>query len=454
MFKVIGSVLTLGGVILTVFHLVMLYGLTQAMRDVVLPRLKQETGLNAKVGRLSINVAAGKLFLNDVAVLNPEGFVLENMASVDRIEVSVDVKSLLLQNPLIVKRVEMENALVNVIRNQSGEINFNKLEEKLPPGKPVEPGPVPEPGKFPPEPIPTPGKPVPVEQPKPLPELLFERMQCTATVRYLDFNLDELDIALSLDVKAVDLSTVSGPDAKWGAARIIGALGNDHNSYQTDLSLRLAPIRDTEVWSFDLTGRVMEIDPRSLESLYKRAGIRTAPFGIEPQFSCRENRFEKSQLRISLTEVELEEKLSRKLGGIGTIDQLELMIPVAGTLDKPVVDFQQALMSAIGSNTGSLFDAWIRGQVEKQSGKSEAQPSVMDAAVEALGKEVSDIGENETLKKVLKDLADGEPSATNQPAPISTDTLIDMLGEEVKEIGENEELKKELKNLGKWLLGE
>ena len=267
-------------------------------------------------------------------------------------------------------------------------------------------------------------------------------MQCTATVRYMDFKLNELDIALNLDVKAVDLSTLSGTDAKWGAARITGALGNDHNSYQTDLSLRLAPIRDTEVWSFDLTGRVMEIDPRSLESLYKRAGIRTAPFGIEPQFSCRENRFEKSQLGISLKDVELEEKLSRKLGGMGSIGQLELKIPVEGTLEKPVVDFQKALMSAIGNNTGSLLDAWIRGQVEKQAGKSEPQQSVTDAAVEALGNEVPEIGENETVKKVLKDLADGKPSATNQPAPISSDTIIDILGEEVKEIGKTKSLNK------------
>ena len=149
MVKVLGFVLTLGLVILTVFHLVMLYGLTQAMREVVLPRLKQETGIDAKVGRLSINVAAGQLFLDDVAILNPEGFLLENMASVDRIEVTVDVKSLLLQKPLIVKSVEMENALVNVIRNQAGEINFNALEERLPPSRPVETGPVPEPGKPP-----------------------------------------------------------------------------------------------------------------------------------------------------------------------------------------------------------------------------------------------------------------------------------------------------------------
>ena len=454
MIKVFGLVLALGLVILTVLHVVMLYGLTQAMREVVLPRLKVETGLDAEVGRLSINMAAGKLFLNDISIRNPEGFLLENLASIERIEVEVDIKSLFRQKPLIVKNIEVENALINVIRNKDGEINFNRLKERESVASPSESGPVPEFGRRPTKHLPTPGRPAPVEAPKPLPELLFERMLCGATIRYLDFALDELDISLRLEVKTVDFSTRSEPDAKWGAARIIGWLEDDHTSYVTDLSLRLAPIRDPEIWSFDLIGRVMEIDPRSLESLYKRAGIRTAPFGIELQFFCRENRFVESQLGISLNEVELEEKLSHKLGGMGSIEQLELTIPVGGTLGHPEVDFKQALRSAIGNNAGSLFDAWIRGQVKKQAGPAGRQPTVIAAAMDALTKEVPEIGESVIVKKILKDLADGTPSATNQSAPISSDMIIDLLAEQVDEIGDNEELKKELKHFGKWLFGE
>ncbi|MDF7799507.1 AsmA family protein [Pontiellaceae bacterium B1224] len=454
-FKVFGSIVALGLVILAVSHVVMLYGLTKAMRDVVLPRLKEETGIDAQVGRLSINVAAGMLYLDDIEVRNPEGFLLENLASVERIEVELDVKSLFRQKPLIIKNVEVENTLVNVIRNKDGEINLTKLQEQMPlPVEPAESQQVPEPGKQPPEKVPTPGTSVPVEDAKPLPELLFERLLCNATVRYVDFKLNELDIALQLNLKAVNLSTLSDPEAAWGAATVSGALGNDRNSYKTDLSLRLAPIRDTEIWSFDLTGRVMEIDPRSLDSLYKRAGIRTAPFGIEPQFYCRENQFANSQVSIAMQNIQLEEKLSRQLGGMGSIDQLNVTAPVTGTLYEPQVDLQGALMSAIGGNTRSLLDAWIRGQVEKQVGEGDPNASVTDAAVEALAKEVPEIGKSETAKKVLKDLAGGGTSATNAPAPINSDTIVEILGETVDEIGENEELKSELKNLGKWLFGE
>ncbi len=76
-FKVFGSIVALGLVILVVFHVVLLYGLTKAMRDVVLPQLKEETGIDARVGRLSINVAAGMLYLNDVEAGGETDFIFQ-----------------------------------------------------------------------------------------------------------------------------------------------------------------------------------------------------------------------------------------------------------------------------------------------------------------------------------------------------------------------------------------
>ena len=96
---------------------------------------------------------------------------------------------------------------------------------------------------------------------------------------------------------------------------------------------------------------------------------------------------------------------------------------------------------------------FLKGVAGKEAGMDQPPTTVSEAAVEVLANEVEKIGESETVKKVLKDLADGEPSSTNEPAPLSSDTLIDILGEQVDEIGENEELKDELKNLGKWLFG-
>jgi len=88
-FKVIAAIFGLGMVILLGLHLFLQHGLTRTMRDVVLPRIKAETGIDARVGRLSINLPNGILYLNDVAVKNPDGFLLENLASVERVRLEI-----------------------------------------------------------------------------------------------------------------------------------------------------------------------------------------------------------------------------------------------------------------------------------------------------------------------------------------------------------------------------
>jgi hypothetical protein len=230
-------------------------------------------------------------------------------------------------------------------------------------------------------------------------------------------------------------------------------LGDDRTSFITDLKIRLAPLTDPAVPSFDLMGKVMEIDPRIMEEAYSRLGIRSAPFALDPVLHCREGRFEDSAVALNLRDIELEDKLSDRLGGMASIGSLRFVVQVEGTLQEPVVDVQAALLAAIGGNTRSLLDAFLKGAAGKEAGLSESPESLSDAAVEVLGVHVEEIGESEALKQALKDLTDGVPTASNAPSPISSDVLVEILGEQVEEIGESEEIKDELKNLGKWLFG-
>jgi len=154
-----------------------------------------------------------------------------------------------------------------------------------------------------------------------------------------------------------------------------------------------------------------------------------------------------------MRDIELENKLADRLGGMARIGSLHFAVPVEGSLQEPVIEIMPALVNAIGSNTGSFLDSLLKGAAGKEAGLDQPPETLPDAAVEVLGKHVDEVGESETVKKVLKDLADGKPSSTNAPDPISSDTVIDILGEQVDEIGENEELKDDLKTLGKWLFG-
>ncbi len=422
-FKVLTAIMALGLVILLGLHLFLQYGLTKAMRDVVLPRIKAETGVDVRVGRLSINLPNGILYLNDVVVKNPEGFLLENLASIDRVRLEVDLYSLLKQKPVLVKNVEVENALLNVVRNKDGEVNLDQLQAShpSPTGPPPSvqetvPAPVEKPAPTRPaesRPLQTREQPVqkkgpapaqPVET-KPLPEVLIEGLACNARVRYLDFRLDQLDVNLDLGISASNLSTQRDPSLPWSDIAVIGSLGDDRTRFITDLKIRMAPLVDFTAPSFDLTGKVMEIDPRIMEEAYSKLGIRSAPFGLDPVLHCREGWFENSAVALNLRDIELEDKLSDRIGGMASIGSLRFVVPVEGSLQEPDVDVQSALLDAIGGgNVQSLLNAFLKGAAAKEAGMRESPESLSDAAVEVLGEQVEEIGESEEIKDELKSL--------------------------------------------------
>lgn len=385
-FKVIASIFALGLVILTILHIFLQYGLTKTMRDVVLPRIKQETGIDVQVGRLSVNVAGGRLFLKNVSIRNPEGFTLANLASADRIEVLVDVPSLFRPKPLRVKKVELRNAVVNVVRNRDGELNINALQQRLT-TRPTQPAPggqpIPESGGREPQAGQPEAEPV---EPKPLPEILIESLQCGAKLRYIDMNYEALDLTLVLRVDGQGLSTQRDPAAPWGHVALHGSLGDDRTRFVTDLDLQLAPVTDPESPSFDLTGRIMEIDPRIMQEAYSRLGIHSAPFGFDPQLYCRKGAFERSRISLNLTDIKLEEKLAARLGGMGSIASLRFVVPVEGTLESPRIDVQGSLVSALGGNTQSLLGALLKGRAEEVD-LGEAEGTV-ESGLKSLGRKL------------------------------------------------------------------
>jgi hypothetical protein len=133
----------------------------------------------------------------------------------------------------------------------------------------------------------------------------------------------------------------------------------------TDLDLQLAPVTDPQSPSFDLTGRILEIDPRIMQEAYSRLGIRSAPFGFDPQLHCRDGVFEQSRVALNLNSIKLEDKLADRLGGMGSIQSLRFVVPVEGTLQSPEIDVQGSLLSAMGGNAQSLLDSLLKGAADE-----------------------------------------------------------------------------------------
>ena len=223
--------------------------------------------------------------------------------------------------------------------------------------------------------------------PEALPEILINTLRCTAKVRYVDLQLDQLDLTLDLDLKGRELGTQRNPEAPWGALAVTGALDVDRSRFMTDLKLDLAPVSNPASLSFDLSGRIMEIDPRIIEELQDRTGIRCAPFGFDPLLHCRENRFEHSAFVLNLRDIRMEDKLVKKLGGMGSIDALRFPVPVKGTLQEPAVDVRRALSKALGGNTGSLLNAFLKGAAAKEMGVDEP-PEKLEEGLKSLGNQL------------------------------------------------------------------
>ncbi|MDH3982118.1 MAG: hypothetical protein OES84_04370 [Kiritimatiellaceae bacterium] len=417
-FKVLGSIGVLGAVILLIFHLVLLYGLTSAMREVVLPQVKEETGLDVQVGRLSINAASGLLFLNHVEVKNPQGFLLENLLEIERLELELDIPSLFKKKPYRVKNVELQSGQINIVRDLDGDINIDQLRREKPKAGPSsdEKKPVAKDGKPPSGKGPKAGKPAPSKPPKPWPEVLIEKLLCHVSIRYVDMKLEQLDLSLIAKVEGGGLSSLHDPDAPWSDLSLLGALESDRTRFVTDLDLKLAPLAEAQEPSFDLTGKMLEIDPRLMGEIYESLNVRSDPFGINPDFHCRFGQFHKSQVGIVLRNIQFKDGLIRDLVGLGAIDSLRLVVPVEGTLKKPLIDVEEAFESSVRNNAGTILDAFRK-------------------------------------RPAQKDLATGDASVKNTPSSIDTDAVVDLLGDEIKDLAEDEELKEDLKELGKWLYG-
>jgi hypothetical protein len=383
-YKVIAAIFALGLVILLGLHLFLQYGLTKAMREVVLPRIRQSTGIDVQVDRLSINLPNGRLCLKGAAIRNPEGFAPQDLASVRNIKVEVDIPSLL-KRPLIrVRHVTIEDARVNVVRNEAGEFNIRRLQEGRPqPAAPTGRPPGPSTGIPREAPESSAGQPE-AGPPKPLPEVLIETLACQAEIRYVDRKIRLPDIALDLNLAGRNLGTQRDPAAGWGTLDVNGALGNDRASFITDLHLDLAPLADPNSLSFDLTGRIMEIDPRLMEGLYESIGIRSTPFGLDPRLHCRDNRFADSSIELTLKDIRLDDRLAKKMGGMGSIDSLRFPVPVRGTLQEPSVDVKEALIRSLGGNTKSLLNAFLKGTAAREMGIDES-PENLEEGLRKLG---------------------------------------------------------------------
>jgi len=427
-FKILFLIASMSVLILIGLHFFLQYGLTNTMRKVVLPRIEKETGIRTTIGDLSINLPKGTLNLWEVSIKNPKGFILDDVAKVNHILIKIDFWALLTSNKIKIEKIAVYDMLVNVIRNKEGDLNLKSFE-KLKHSKPkTEQEKIAKKEKL----------------KKDWPEILVTALECNATIKYLDFKLNELDLSLDLTLTGDHISTVKAENTRWGNLFLVGGVGSKKSKFSTDLWMKIAPIRDPNSLSFDLTGKVMKLDPRMLNKIYKKLKVKSMPFGVNPDLYVRGNKFEHSKVYFELNNITFEKRLSKHLGDMASIESLNIPIPVKGTLRKPKFNVQKSFLDSMNPNSESILKAFLQGKLDLEKPPED----ITDASIVLLGKEVDEIGENKALKKLIKNVVNKETSSkSNAPPAITSDAVIDALAEGVDKKQKHKASKEALKAL-------
>ena len=203
-------------------------------------------------------------------------------------------------------------------------------------------------------------------------------------IYYIDHQIPDLNILLHMAISGKQVSTVPGHE--WGSIRIMGELLSDRSSFKTHISVQLAPITEPKNISFDLEGRILEIDPRLISKISDKIGIQMAPFGIDPRIVCRAGHLEGSEVAIRLQDVVFSIR-----GNKTKINQLQFAVPLKGTLQSPIFDLSGAFREAVGGNTSLILGSVIGGLVEDLDILAEPVKGLTDGVIEVLDQPLKEI---------------------------------------------------------------
>ncbi len=392
----------------------LLFGFNGLLSSFVYPKLAADKGLEVQSDRASYNPFTGYLRLSDVEVANPIGFREPQLANLSLVEVKIKPSSLVGGGPIIVERVNIDRGVIQLIRNEEGLLNVVALQQQMG---------LEESGSGSGDT--TMLVPVPAVKDTTQPEILIQSVEINSDVRFVDRQLTDLDLMLHLAVLGQELGTVAGHE--WGRIQVMGELLSDRGAFNTELSMKLAPVVDSQRPSFDLEGRIMEIDPRLIAEASRKLGVSFAPFGVDPQLICREGNLAGSEVAVRLHDVAF------SLGGNPTkVKQLQFAVPVEGTIQAPKFEVTSALMQALGGNTRSLLGSALEGYVGELGLSEEPVKVLTDGVMEVLDKPLKGISKEagaileeglNLFGGVLPGTGTTESASTNQPVEKAVEDL-------------------------------
>ncbi|MFL2860885.1 MAG: AsmA family protein [Pontiellaceae bacterium] len=408
-----------GALLISIFVICLLFMFTLngILATWVYPSIEKQTDMQMQSSKASYNPISGWMRVSNLMISNPPNYEEPILAAIPVLELKLKPTSLFGGGAVVIEQARIDRGVVNLIRNKKGVLNVQEVQQKL---------------IFSGEKSEIKGVPIPsVKDPKEPIEILLNILIINSDIYYVDHQIPDLNVLLHMAVSGEQVSTV--PDHEWGSIQIMGELLSDRSSFKTHISLAMAPIIDPQKLSFDLEGRVLEIDPRLIAKTSDKLGIQMAPFGIDPQIVCRGGKLEGSEVAIRLHDLVFPIR-----GNTTKVNQLQLAVPLSGTLQDPIFDLNRAFREAVGGNTASILSSVIGGLVEDLDILEEPVKVLTDGVVEVLDQPLKEITKEasaivEVGLGLFGDLIqmDSDETTTNQLKPSST-----------------EDLKKELESLG------
>jgi len=363
-------------------QLFMAYGLTDSLRQWVLPMAKERWNMDITLERVSVNLLGGSLSIHGIQVSNPPGFAKglrpgvpgfndKNMITMKRFKLNIGLLALFRGGLAKIEKATIRDASLSVVRNREGALNIEPALEAI--HAAMSNAPAAAPGETAP---PAPGDATsPVRK---VPDFVIQQIDVKTSLQYVDFKISEPPFRLGLDiqVRLKDIANYGRDDVMSGTINLLGHILTTDRKCAFDLNGRIAPIKDPTRLSFDLTGSIQTIDFNNFQELAKRCGFEEGQISGTMTLYCQQGVFdpEKSILHLTFNKVKLTKKQQEQFSGIPFPESFKALVPIKGTLTNPQIDIREALMKTLASK--DTFDAIIKGVLEAQ-GRSAVAPGTM-----------------------------------------------------------------------------
>jgi len=349
-------------------QLFLAYGLTDSLRQWVLPMAKERWNLDITLERVSVNLLGGSLAIHGVQVINPPGFDDKSMIAMKRFKLTIGLLALFRGGIAEIEKANIRNASLSVVRNREGVLNIEPALEAIHAAMSNAPAAAPGAAGSP-----APGGAAPTT--RKIPDFMIRQMEINTGLQYVDHKISEPPFRLGLDiqVRLKDIANYGRDDVMSGTINLLGHILTTDRKCAFDLNGRIAPIKDPTRLSFDLTGSIQTIDFKNFKELAKRCGFEEGQISGTMTLYCQQGVFdpEKSILHLTFNKVKLTKEQQEQFKGIPFPETFKALVPVKGMLTNPQIDVREALMKTLASK--DTFDSIIKGVMEAQGRSAVAQ---------------------------------------------------------------------------------